>query len=56
MIVLPQGPPPWPALIIIHPVTGLEEMMQQRAPSVIAEALINAFPCGANHKAGATTP
>jgi hypothetical protein len=32
------------------------EMMQQRAPSVIAEALINAFPCGANHKAGATTP
>jgi carboxymethylenebutenolidase len=31
MIVTPAGPPPWPALIIIHPVTGLEEMMQQRA-------------------------
>jgi carboxymethylenebutenolidase len=31
MIVTPQGPPPWPALIIIHPVTGLDEMMQQRA-------------------------
>lgn len=32
------------------------EMMQQRAPSVVAEALINAFPCGGNRTAGATTP
>jgi hypothetical protein len=32
------------------------EMMQQRAPSVVAEALISAFPCDGGHKVGATTP
>jgi carboxymethylenebutenolidase len=44
MIVLPKGPPPWPALIIIHPVTGLEEMMQQRARDYAEEGYLAVAP------------
>jgi carboxymethylenebutenolidase len=30
-VALPASAPPWPALIVIHPITGLDEMMMQRA-------------------------
>ncbi len=30
-VAIPAVPPPWPALIIIHPITGLDAMMMQRA-------------------------
>ena len=30
LVATPSGPPPWPALIVIHPVTGLEATIEQR--------------------------
>jgi carboxymethylenebutenolidase len=29
-VAIPMTAPPWPALIVIHPITGLEEMMMER--------------------------
>jgi hypothetical protein len=47
---IPRGVTEDQARLIVTKFMGLHaEMMQQRAPSVVAEALIDAFPCANTH-------
>ena len=43
-VATPSSPPPWPALIVIHPITGLDEMMVQRARDFAAAGYLTVAP------------
>ncbi len=43
-LVQPSGPPPWPALLIIHPVTGITEHVQEIVRDYAADGYLAVAP------------